>query len=154
MFFATRGSSHVLLITATAAYARGPGPRSKHRATPPPQCVLSAENGSARKSVHTHQHIRRAVNRMQDGERGTQREFVSYPLTATVYILYCSITHVCHTCCLYDYLTLFTYCTHKEMMFCNCLYLTMFFPVAMSLCGCVSQMQQGKPDVPLPSLCF
>ncbi len=44
--------------------------------------------------------------------------------------------------------------THKEMMFCNCLYLKMFLPVAVSLCGCVSLMQQGKPGVLLPSLCF
>lgn len=81
------------------------------------------------KSVHTHQHISRAVNKTQDGERETQWESTvdSYSLTATVYILYCSITHVCHTYCLYDYQTLFTYCTHKEVMLCNCLYLKMSY---------------------------
>lgn len=47
-------------------------------------------------------------------------------VTTTVNILYCSITHVCHTCCLYDNQDLFTHCTHKDVVFCNCLYLKMF----------------------------
>lgn len=114
--------------------------RPREQATPSPQCVFErwtwqhALQGKKEESVHTHQHISRAVNRMQEGEQERQQgsAFVDYPLTATVYILYCSISYTCHTCCLCEYQTLSTRCTHKQMVFCNRLYLKLFFPVAVS----------------------
>lgn len=88
-----------------------------------------ALQGKKEESVHTHQHIGRAVKRMleEEQERRQGSTYVDYPLTATVYILYCSISYTCHTCCLCECQTLSTRCTHKQMMFCNCLYLKLFF---------------------------
>lgn len=62
------------------------------------------------KSVHTHQHMSRVVNRMQDGEREKHSESpcLSANHSLLLYILYCSIT-LCHTCCLYDY-----HCTQRR----------------------------------------
>ena len=62
------------------------------------------------KSVHTHQHMSRAVNRMQDGEREkhSKSPCLSAIHSLLLYILYCSIT-LCHTCCLYDY-----HCTQRR----------------------------------------
>lgn len=60
---------------------------------PPPQCVSSAENGRTlsadaereKKSVRTHQHMSRAVNRMQDGERETQCQLCRHSLLMYIY---------------------------------------------------------------------
>lgn len=105
------------------------------------------------KSVHTHQHIRRAVNRMQDGLRETASHVVSYPLysTATVNILCCSITHVCHTCCLYDD-RLYSHTVPTKKLFCNRLYLKMFCRWLCLYVDVFHKCNKGKPGVQLPSL--
>jgi len=112
------------LFVMTAAYAHCLAMRaSTEHCHHQPQCVSRAEKTAARspsasppgeKSVNTHQHIRRAVNGPRDGKPQQQEHFVSDPLTATVYILYCSISHACHTCCLYGYQTIRILCPQKK----------------------------------------
>lgn len=104
--------------------------------------------------VHTHQHICRAVNRMQDRERGTHgaSTLVSFPLTAAVNILYCR-KNLCvsYMLPLPDLITF--YPQRKDVLI-------------VSIWRCVAgsyvymwmwwQMQHGEPDVPLPRrrFCF
>lgn len=104
-------SSHVLLVAA-AAYVRRRGAGTSNTI---PTCFSCAENCSEIrvKSFRAHQHISgscEGCKREKEKQRGST--FVDCPLT--VYILCCSISCMCPTCCLCEYQNLPTYCTPKK----------------------------------------
>lgn len=97
------------------------GHGSKRQATPPPpppQCVFERRERqhtlSARGKVCSHSSTHKQSCELDARRRARNAARVHICQLAThcycIYtVLYCSVIHVCHTCCLYDYQTLLTY---------------------------------------------